>query len=236
MLKNILEYVPWLGAWPLRPFQEKLDSLVPDELEGTERYEFVLMRFRSLVWDLLIMYRMIGQVIRRLNRDFINLRNNDHTPKREPEDDLFYVLTLVNLDFTSFILLTRILMDKVARLLYNISKGDRPSIKRFVDWKRKISKDEVLVPTKLKELIVNTPWFDELKDVRDDYVVHDGYTALGVQNWDTLVLRSITDSTEIYYNHEKIQKLCDDILDFLKNLNNYLCDNFEILPVEITKT
>lgn len=164
------------------------------------------------------------------------MRNDNHTPKSEPEDDLFYVLSLVNLDFTSFILLTRILMDKVARLLYNISKGDRPSIKRFVDWKKKILKDEVIVPPNLKKLIVNTPWFDELKDVRDDYVVHDGYTAYGVKNWNTLILRSITDGTEIHYDTTKIQKLCDDIPNFLDNLNNFLCDYFEILPVEIIRS
>lgn len=233
MSDSVLDYVSWLGEFPLSPFQEKLDSLIPEELEGTDRYELVLMRFRMLIGDLLVMYRLIGQIIRRLDRDFINLQKKDYTPKSEPEDDMFYVLSLINLDFISYLLFSRILMDKVARLLYSVTKGERPSINRFVDWKKKISKEQRIVPSELKELIINTPWFDELKDVRDDYVVHNGYALHGISNWDTIILRSITNNSEIKYDITRIQNMCDDISGFLEKLNNYLCVNFEKLPIKI---
>ena len=198
------------------------------------------MGFRGLYFDILTMFRLIGQIMRRLNRDIVNL--GKPMPKKwlpsDPEDDLFNVLSLVKVDFASLIIFLGILLEKVARLLHNISVGNRPYEIRFSKWRDEIRNGKYVVPDDLKELMENTPWYDEFHKLRNKYTVHWGYSVGGIVKFISSIslqlLSHYKKDAEIIYEVNDINKLCKDILNFFTEFNDFLCDNFHLFPIRIT--
>jgi len=239
MSESVLDYVTWLAESPLGTFFEKLNNLEPDIVRGTNRWKFVTMGFRGLYFDIVMMFRLIGQILRRLNRDLSNLRKP--IPKKwspsDPEDERFYVLSLAKIDFTSLIIFLGILLEKVARLLHNISEGDRPSPIRFSKWRNDIIKGKFLVPNDLIKLLMNTSWYDEFNNLRNRYTVHYGYSigsvVMAIKT--EIQLLSHYKKEQIMYDINDIQRLCDDIYRFFEDLNEFLYDNFDSFPIRIIK-
>lgn len=238
MSKNIFEWEKWFGS-PLSLFFEKLNSLDPEELRGTDRWKYVTSGFRGLYFDIVMMFRLIGQITRRLNRDFENII--EHYPPRgkwspsDPEDELFNVLFLAQIDFTSLIVFLGILLEKVARLLHNITKGNRPYSIRFSKWRNEIRNEKYVVPDDLKKLMEDTPWYDEFYKLRNKYTVHYGYSIGGIINNTKIQLLSHNEQeTEIIYDIEDIKKISSDIYLFFNDLNEFLCGNFDIFPIKMS--
>ena len=235
---KILDYESWLGKWPLQPFMEKLDELKPQELKGTKRYVLVLMEFRVLISDILSFFRYIGAILKRLNDNTLKCLEPDLTPKRGKEFP-FGVISLMNIDLISFVLFARILMDKISPLLSKIVVGgDKPSKNRFNDWRKKIDKYEGNGLEELKKIICNANWFDELKNLRDDYVVHHGLFFHNIVFADSKLgfqLRSQLKKEEVFLSIEKVKEVSQNIFQFLEELNKFLCDKIDLLPIEINK-
>ena len=219
-----------------------MNELEPEKVKGTNRWYYVTPKFRGLYFDIITMFLLIGQIMRRLNRDIINLRKP--TPKKwsssDPEDDLFNALSLAKLDFTSLITFLSILLEKVARLLHNITMGTSPSSTSFSDWRKKVKNGNYLMPTDLKELIINANWYDELDKLRNRYTIHWGYSIGGiVKNIPSIYIQLLShykEDVEILYDVNDINKLCNDILNFFTDFNNFLCNNFDLFPIRITKS
>lgn len=242
MSTKILDYHSWIGKWPLGPFEDKLSKLDPQKLKGSKRYKLVLMGFRALLWDILNFLRYIGFIIKRLNDNFLKCLNPDLTPKRGIEfarTGGFGNIWAINVDLISFIFFSRILMDKISRLLFNIvDGGNKPSSKSFQDWRKKIGKYDGEGLGELRKIIENADWFDELKTLRDDYIVHHGFQLAHIavsENQLGMDLRSSSKEKEVFYTIESIQKLSQKMYEFLEDLNKFLCDNFDLLPIRITK-
>ena len=243
MSEKILKWDKWFST-PTLPFYELLKTLDPEEVKGTDRWQYVTMGFLGLYYDIIMMFRLIGQIMRRLNRDFLNLIKEREMYARaragerikwepsDPEDESFNVLLLAKLDFTSLISFFGILLEKVARLLHRISVGDRPGPRSFTDWRKDIINGKFLVPSDLEELMRNATWYDEFYKLRNRYTIHYGYSVGSIINYRTLQLLSHYEE-EIMYDINDVQRLCDDIYQFFEDLNKFLCDNFDKLPIRI---
>lgn len=242
MSENVLDYTNWLAGDPMGPFFEKLNTLDPESVRETVRFKFVTFGFRGLYFDIVIMFRLIGQIMRRLNRDIVNL--GKPTPKKwspsDPEDDLFNALSLVKVDFTSLIIFLGILLEKGARLLHNITTGNRPSSIRFSKWRNDIKNGKYIVPTDLKELMINANWYDEFDKLRNKYTIHWGYSVGSIVKFISSIsiqlLSHYKEDAEIIYDVNDINKLCNDILNFFTEFNDFLCNNFDLFPIRITKS
>lgn len=236
MPEKILDWETWFTSTPLSPFIEKLDTLDPEKVKGTNRWKYVTPIYRFLVWDIITMFRWIGQTLRRLNRDFHNVINDDHRPKKEPEDNYFNVLFLVNIDFNTLIGFLGILLEKVARLLYNSTEGNRPYSIRFSKWRDDMVNGKYLVPNDLEELMRKTLWYSKFEKLRNKYTIHYGYSIGGiVDNTKIQLLSHNEEDKEILYNIDDMQELCYDVISFFEELNKFLCENFDSLPIKIKK-
>ena len=143
-----------------------------------------------------------------------------------------------NVDSVSLLLFGRILMDKIARLLHDVLRGNKiPSCNRFQDWRKKIKKFEGEGISELKKLVLKANWFEDLKNLRDDYVVHHGFSesSLGTHGNDIGIhLHSYRKRCkDVFVNVEKISELFQEIWLFMSSLNSFLCSSLDLLPIEI---
>lgn len=235
MSTKIVDYDSWRGKWPLRLFWEKLGALDFKDLESTRR---VLMKtkFRVSYNTILTIYTWIGCILERLDSEMSiwlepelknRLRVNPH---------------LINLDIISLILFCSILMESIPRFLGSLlSSRRRPKTGSFANFKKTIKDYEGVGLEELKKVIENTTWFEELKELRDKPIAHRGhhYAQIGtigerVGIW--LLYIKNGKLKEKFYSNLEINELCQKIHHFLEDLNKFLCDNFDLLPIRITKT
>lgn len=237
MPEKLLNWEMWYVN-PLNQFFEKMNELEPEKVRGTNRWYFVTPKFRGLYFDISSMFNLIGQILRRLNRDFLNIRKPKPKPKKwtpsDPEDELFLVFSLATIDFNSLIVFLGILLEKVARLLRCISMGDRPGLS-FTDWRKDIINSKFLVPSDLEQLMKNTPWYNKFDTLRNKFIIHHGYHIGGIINNTAFSLSSHYKDRKTTYDISDIQKLCNEIYLFFENLNEFLCDNFDSYPIRIRK-
>jgi len=240
MSQKILDYECWLVGSPLGQFLSRLDELRPQALKETKREVLVLTRFRVCIWEITAFSRYLGWILERLSDDFSKFLEPDLTPSHGKTVEFWATIYPVNLDFISFILFARILMDKISSLLHMIVVGeDKPSEISFYDWRKRVGDYEGEGLEELKKIINDADWFDELKDVRDDYIVHHGMLlspSIGIVG-EQIELRfySHTRKRDVAFTIKKIQKLSDDIHQFLEDLTGFLCDNLDLLPITILK-
>ncbi|MFH0748726.1 MAG: hypothetical protein V1915_02245 [Candidatus Bathyarchaeota archaeon] len=224
MSDTLLEWRKWFED-PLDFFFEKLNTLDPEKLRGTNRFKYVTWGFRGLYFDIIMMFRLIAQIMRGLDRDLLNLikMQEKHaqmtagqrvkwTPS-DQEDEKFNVLFLAQIDFSSLIIFYGILLEKIARLLHNITIGNRPGPRSFTDWRNKIITDKFVVPNDLKKLMKNTIWYDEFDKLRNKYTIHSGYSIGGIINYSTFQLLS-HEEKEITYKINNIENLSKSIYLF----------------------
>ena len=234
MPTNVLNWTKWFNKSPFRPFINKIEELDVEKVRDTDRWFLVTAGFHtSQLGDLTMMYRLIGQISRRLNRDFITILNEDHTPKKEPEDVYFNSLFHVNVDFTSLIVFLGILVEKAARLSHSITVGNRPWKLSFRDWKDKIVKGSLIAPEDFKELFINTRWYETLDMLRNEYTIHHNISIGGVVNKTKFQFISNLDERQKIYDIKEMENLSDDILTYFKDYNDFLCNNFDLLPIQI---
>lgn len=243
MSERIFNWSKWFTT-PINPFYKVMEKLDPEKVKGTDRWQYVTAGFHGLFWDIATMFTLIGHIMRRLNRDSLNLIKEHERMERlragerlkwepsDPEDEPFNVLSLAKIDFSSLIIFFGILLEKVARLLRSISKGDRPSSISFTDWRKNIIDGKYLVPSDLEELMRNATWYDEYYILRNRYTIHYGFSIGSIINYRTFQLISHYEDQKMY-DLIDIQTLCDDVYQFFIDLNKFLCENFDEFPIKI---
>ena len=236
MSENHFDYNKWLTIFPLEPFKLKLKSLSNAEPQNARLKPFFSTTFFFQIIDITQMFRIIGYILRRLNEDFINLQpltDFDGLTVKGSEE-LITDMSLTTLDFTSLIIFLNMLMEKAARLLHSSSTGDKPSNFSFNDWKEKISKDKIIVPATLGEIVSSTPWFDDLRELRVKYVIHHNFSICAISEKNEIRIRSsLKDYKEEKLSIEDMQKISNEVYDFFVTLSGYLCDNVNTLPIRI---
>ena len=246
MARKILDYGYWITKFPLDPFVQNVIELRSqrEKLKGSKRYYLSQDKFYTIINDISNFWRHIGYIIARLNENLSFYLSSDLTPKTPEEliSESFPLdsVNLINVDLISLFLFIRILMDKVARLLHNILYGEKkPSLNRFIKWKEEIGEYKGYKIDQLQKIIKGASWFNELKDLRDHCVVHDGKTSAGVAvrhgREFGVFMQSFSGNKDIFYSLGKIQELIQNSYQFLENLNIFLCDNFKNLPIKTTR-
>ena len=242
-MMKILKIKPWLGAFPLSPFFKKINEL--KSAEGKRRI-FILVKFRSSFWTILTTYTWIGFILKRIDNDLYN--DLEHQKKiriasqgvRVTVDELPPSnISLTNIDIVSFIIFINILMDDIARFLKFIFIGNSiPKTKNFDKLKKDINNFEDHNLEELNKIIQNTDWYIELKDLRDKPIIHQGgkESSLGTQGDIIGIYLRYTQNRKIrekFMSNLEVDIICDNIYNFLKDLNEFLCENFDYLPLEV---
>lgn len=243
---KFLKLKPWIGAFPLKPFSEKLRAL--KSAEGERRF-LILTNFRVSLHTILINYIWIGLIQNRVDNDLYNNLEmakkldrvsqgvrvtRDELPPSDPH--------LTHIDITSLIIFLNILMDDVTRFLKFLFKGKvRPKTKSFDQLKKTINNLQGQYFEELNKIIQDTYWYEELKDLRDKPIVHKGEKDSGIGRQGNIIgvyFRYIQGqkTRERFISNLDIDIICDNVYRFLKELNGFLCKNFDYLPLEAIKT
>ncbi len=221
--------LPVKPSWPLAPFHDKLREMDSTKIKKDSiRWFLISADFHAFNAEMLSFFDMIRLIKARIDE---NVRGAIKDPYP------FQYIGPINVDFFSYIIFCRILMDKIARLLCKTSSGGhKPSCVRFEDWRKKIGKYEGKGIEKIKTVIENATWFKDFKDLRDDYAVHHGWVIshLG-RNGDEISIEVNTYQKKdpIRITYTDIEKIHDNIVSFLEELNRVLCNNFEQIPFEM---
>ncbi|MHC3128782.1 MAG: hypothetical protein IBV52_01715 [Candidatus Bathyarchaeota archaeon] len=244
-MTKILKIKPWIGSFPLSPFLKKLDEL--KFAEGNRRI-LILTKFRVSLYTILTTYTWIGFILKRIDNDLYNdLESHKKfqlvskgvrvTADEMPPSNPF----LTNIDIVSLIVFFCILMDDIARFLRLLMRGEStPKTKDFVIFKKTLDSFEGQKLEELNRIIQNTDWYQALKDLRDHPIVHRGdkNSGIGIHGESIgIYLRYVEDKKikETFISNLEIDKICENVYGFLKGLNEFLCRNFDYLPLEVTK-
>lgn len=224
-------------------FREKLY-----EMKSAEDRKRILMRtdFRVSFNTVLVTYIWIGHILKRIDNELSNdlafletlrlVERGVHVTVNDlpPSDP-----NLTNIDIMSLIIFSNILMDDIARFLNFLFWGEsKPKTKNFDVLKKTIGNFDGCGLEKLKQIIQNTSWYEQLKELRDKPIVHKGKKDISIGGKGQTIgiwLRYIRDGKikEWFYANTDIDKLCGNMLRFLTDLNTFLCQNFESLPIKV---
>jgi hypothetical protein len=248
---KILKCDDWLNLpFPMTPFAEKLEN-VKIEREKTQ----VMARKSELwvrLWTITVDCSYVREILRRLDGDFFDslecnrkMRQVVKGSKIKSEElPPANYITLTNIDITSLVLFLHILMDDVARFMQFLLKtsGKSPKFNSFTDLKKTVSKFE---GNKLEQLIqiidhAYDVWYEELDILRDKPIVHFRRIPLnlcieGDEIGVRLQYRENKKTEEKFISNLKVDCLCNHAYRFLVDLNGYLCENFDHLPLEISE-
>lgn len=243
-MMKILKLKPWLGAFPLGPFFERLNEL--KSAEGKRRI-LVLVKFRSSFWTILTTYTWIGFILKRIDNDLYN--DLEHQKKLRMVSQGVRVtvhelppsnISLTNIDIVSFIIFINILMDDVTRFLNYLFIGEaKPKTQNFDKLKKTLKDYEGYKLDELNIIVQDIDWFDELKVLRDKPIIHQGgkESSLGTNGGNIIgIYLRHTQNRKIiekFMSNLEIDIIGDNVYRFLKDLNGFLCKNFDYLPLEI---
>jgi len=234
-----------MESFPLNPFQEKLLEL--KSAEGKRRI-LIQTKFRVSLYTILTNYTWIGFIQKRIDNDLYN--DLEYLKKlqlisqgvRVTADELPPSNAhLTHIDITSLMIFLNILMDDVTRFLKFLFRGEStPKTKSFDKLKKTINNLEGPKLEELNRIIQNTDWYTELKDLRDKPIIHHGDRDSGIGrqgNRIGIYLRYIQDRKirEKFISNLEIDIICGNVYCFLKDLNEFLCKNFDYLPLEVIK-
>lgn len=244
-MTKILKCKPWIGSFPLGLFLEKLNEL--KTAEG-KRGILILTKFRVSLFTILITYTWIGFILKRIDNDLYNdlefhkkLRLASQGVRVTADELSPSNPHLTNIDIVSLIVFLNILMDDIARFLKFLFRSEStPKTKNFDKLKKTMNNLEGQKLEELNRIIQNTDWYQELKELRDKPIVHKGQkdSGIGIQGERIgIYLRYIQDRKirETFISNLEIDRICENVYDFLKSLNEFLCRNFDYLPLEATK-
>lgn len=221
--------VPAQPAWPLTPFFNKLREMDTTQItKDSKRWFLISADFHAFNAEIQSFFSMIRLIKTRIDE---NIKGAIKDPYP------FQYVGPINVDFFSYIIFCKIHMDKIARLLCKVSfGGSKPSCTRFEDWRKKIGKYKGKEIEKIKTIIEKTTWFKDFKDLRDDYAVHHGWiiSHLGRTGDEISIdVNTYQKKVPIRITGTDIEKIHNNIVKFLEELNCVLCDNFNQIPFEM---
>jgi len=226
---TVLKDILWSGHFPLADFRKKIVDLKPGQVEGRRR---VLIKpiFKLHLESVISLYTWIGFILKRM----------DIILSKSLEEEFPSQIHYLNIDIMSFIVFCHIMMDKIARLFdYLLWGQSKPKTRDFRRFKDDISNYTGNKLEDLKKIIEKISWYKEFDDVRDDPIVHKGYHQSALQRMGKrigIILGHINGNGkyhENFYSDIEIKKLSINILKFLADINNFLCENFDFIPLEV---
>lgn len=252
-----LQEVNWRKEYYLSRFIDKL-------LKSSNKIGIKEGQVRNL-WlynkDLRHIFHDIALIVSRINQDGAGINRMEElysiansrrwTDSEEEEmENLDRVVSFFLLDIRSLLIFIVVFMDKLARFLSLIidKKGKNLKNRSFKSFKADLGK---LTGKEIEEfgrlISNNTKWFKEVKDWRDDFVVHHpGASGAMISRngkpYAALTTRKkisgeskyiIMDSQAMDIPIEELDKILLQLKKLLKVLHEYLCTHINILPIEV---
>ena len=247
---RILNHTPWGGAIPrnpLSPFNTKIHQFeVVDERQKDLKNRYLLYSQITVSTT----YKWIVKILERIDvnlsdvRPLIKMFARGRQGYRINHDELPPVdVSSINLDINSLIIFLDILLDDTSRFLeYLFKKPHFLEFGSFKDLKYSMNKCGGERVEELNKIIQRTDWYHELNRLRNQPVVHIGARNPMIESRGDNVgiyLRTRTSKYKIsagkFMSNLEIDELCDNVHSFLTELNDFLCKNFEYLPMEARK-
>ena len=264
---EILKHMPPVRFIPLREINWRkeyyLSRFVDEILKSSNTTRIGKWRVEKL-WlynkDLRHIFSDIALIVSRINRDGSRFNRREeifhisHSRKltvseSEELENLNLIVDYFLLDVRSLLIFIMIFMDKLARFLSQIitKNGDQMKHRSFRSFKNELMKLKGGEIQKFAQLIANnTGWFKDVKDWRDDFVVHDpgaggaivfkdgkAYAALTRREGrDREPKYLIMDSRAEDIPTDGIDEILHQLKELLKIFDEYLCSHINILPLK----
>jgi hypothetical protein len=242
-----LQKIDWRKEFYLKEVLHKLESLqnvrsIQVEGDGLSALFMYLAMIAERINEDGAKFNLIEEIYQHVNS---NKKLTD-SEIEELDKGPFYV-SLFCLDMSSLIIFLRIFMDKLARFLGLLMAMRGIKTKSFAVFKgslKELKGKEIEAFVRVIE--ENTTWFDELKDLRDDYVVHHPGSATALLLADGKAYVTLTTSKRtkepkhVLMNSEakdipieEIDSLLSNLKKLLSNLSAFLAENLEKLPFKV---
>lgn len=237
-----------------------LGKSIWEKLESNETYVEVSLRkkLRLKCLDLHCVFLDLALIVSRINEDGSIVNRQEElfkiahdrmwTDEEEKEyESLQFSINYLLLDVKTLLVNIVIFMDVLAQFLSLCIRSEKqPKSKSFSSFERDLKKYEGREIEELKKMIgENTDWFDDVKDLRDDFIIHhpaarhtlefrDGVAYIPLTTTKKghdqrhIVLDAIARSISI----EKIDSILSQLKELLKKLNEYFYKNIHMLPFE----
>jgi hypothetical protein len=244
---RVLNHTPWGGAFPLSHFNKKIH-----EFEVVDERQNVLknLYFQYSLGTVSTTYQWLVNIIERIDENFFNVIPHSKILARVSQGDRIHYdelppikVPVINLDVYSLIIFLDILLDDTSRFLeYLFIEPHFLKFGCFKDLKYSMNKCGGERIEELNKIIQSTDWYLELNKLRNQPVVHIAARQNMIERRGDNVgiyLRTRTSKYKIseikFMSNLVIDELCDNVHSFLKELNNFLCNNFDYLPMESRK-
>lgn len=252
-----LQKIDWRKERHLDDFIEKLSKSVNELKFNEARLQELFLDDQ----DLRSIFIDISLVVSRINEDGLRLDRRQElfdialsrkwtSIEKKEINDLDFVVSYLLLDVRSLIVFLLIFMDKLARFLALLIKKGESKLrsKSFYYFQRDLAKLKGKEIEEFSQLIKeNSKWFAKLKELRDDFVEHHPAAggAISFENGEANIALTTRKKTnkepKFIIMGSQAKKLpireVDEILlkfkELLRSLSDYLCSNFETLPIEV---
>jgi hypothetical protein len=176
------------------------------------------------------------------NKLFLLYKDGKTSPNDEKEMlKLEIHFVYFKLDCKTLFIQSSIFMDKIGKFLSVLFQDRGPESKNYFHFVNSINKYKNKGIDELIRLINAYPvMYDELKNIRDNYIIHQSKETLGsVIGPDyfsiSLGTRKGGMPKFVSISNEYIDVFTSQLKSYLKNLNKYLCNNVEKIPFRISR-
>jgi cell division protein FtsB len=250
----LLQEIDWENQFYLMEFKHKLES------EKTNIEEHRCERLWSSCTDLSYIFIDIALIVLRINEDCrkVNrhkklfdkaLKGESWTNEEGKEiESLHYAINYLNLDVRTLLVNVIVFMDSIARFLsWTIKAKTQVKSKSFVKFRKNIAEYKGKEVQQMRRLLdEKTHWFNEIKKLRDNFIIHHAAARSGLEILDGETHVPLTTSKGGYtrlhitlgsvtrnISMKEIDAVLSDLKCLLKNLNNFLCERINQLPIKI---
>jgi hypothetical protein len=230
---------------PLREVETKYRAA--KELREWSRFQQAYDTYKRKLNHLIIIYNSYAKrypVFKRNMELYLTFGKRDLT-ENELEELLNIAkdLEFIEIDYEDFFIHSKILLDYVTRLsifFFNLEIAFSPtyyhgipekytSFNKHKDWLNNTtpSLSHEHIPNEYKDIVSNTPWFEELKEFRDHTLVHPFY----FRSRGMIHFKEKDEAIPVWFGDKEanttpiklpdIEKMFGDIIDFLTSLNEF---------------
>ena len=247
----LLHEIDWENQFYLMEFKRKLESeKINIEEHRRERLWLCCTDLSYIFIDIALIVLKINEDCSKVNRheELFDkaLKGKPWTNEEEKEiESLRYAVNYLNLDVRTLLVNLVVFMDSIARFLSWIIKSKKQvENKSFFKFRKDIVNYKVKEVQQIRQLLnEKTQWFNKIKNLRDDFIIHHAAARSGLELLDGethvplmtskggypkqhITLGAVTKNISM----KEIDTILSDLKDLLKALNNFLCKQINQLP------
>lgn len=227
----LFDYSKWFKS---NPFRQLYNLTLPDIKKSNFPKRFFKKWNRFIIPDVIYFQRFLVQTLNRIDDNAIKVCYNDFTTIQFEKLNLFQLAAFdaLKIDMTTYLLYSKIYMNKIAKVL-SLFTHNGYSSDSFNSWY--INSDKIIEPD-LKNIIKNAKWFENVKFMRDKYIVHNAWSDGSIIIHPVITLRFfsyVKNFLEKRISIIDIYNLDNNMHNFSHKLNDYLCKNLNKIPIKV---